>query len=191
MFYSQNMLFSTLKLGTCGVDRSGSTPYILFYRNIWPTIQLIIIYLIPTCLMIMSLIGIQVKMHGQQNLVAAPTRREKLQRQMLILMISSVACFSLCTLPYSILRAIIVRFGPSSTTAIPDSVTTILLTMNYSCNFYIHCLTSRLFRETFIKQLKQLFKLCKIPANDRVYPIAAITGTHAVHPTNAWTKQFL
>ncbi|CAF1084898.1 unnamed protein product [Adineta steineri] len=92
-------------------------------------------------------------------------RQARLHRQMLILMISSIMIFFVTTLPVSI-RQIVAAYEISAgkTTDLikiisDTSILTILLTLNYAINFYVHCLTSKLFRDEFIQCAKIIYRL--------------------------------
>jgi hypothetical protein len=158
----------------CGPAPFPFTAYSLFYYKIWPIIQLLVTYFIPSCVMIICVAGVHSKLRAQRTQIAASIRKEKLQRQMLILMISSVACFAICTIPYSIEIIVFLRSGSYTTGGIELYLFTALRNVNYSYNFYIHCLTSKLFRQTFVQQLAPFYKLCKRPrqADNGVYVFA-------------------
>jgi hypothetical protein len=165
----------------CGPLLLPPTSYSIFYSNIWPILQSITTYFTPSCLMIVCVIGIHAKAREQRTLVAASMRRVKLQRQMLILMISSIVCFAICTLPLSIYSIILLRLGATSQSASIVSILTIFSNINYCCNFYIHCLTSRLFRQTFIQKTKQFMMILKKQreqSNNVVHPLPIINRQH-------------
>jgi hypothetical protein len=88
----------------CGPARFPPTVYSEFYYDIWPILQLLITYLIPICF-----VCVYSKIRVQRTMIITLMRREKLQQQMFILMIFSVGCFSICTLPYSIHRIVFLR----------------------------------------------------------------------------------
>ena len=179
--------FASRTSGRCGPMRSPPTDYSTFYYNIWPTLQLIVTYVLPSICMIFILIGIYTKMRERQAVVAGVTRREKQQRQMLILMISSVAWFVICTLPCGIFRIVTQRSGITPSTLLITDILEIFRNMNYCYNFYIHCLTSQLFRKTFIQQLKRFAIYCKRQhghENTAVYPLTTIIRPRALQTTN-------
>ena len=162
----------------CGPARSPVTSYTHFYFNVSGILQSFITFIIPICLIILCMIGIYSKVHVQQTTIGTSVRRERLQRQMLIMMISSVACFAICAVPYALHRIIYLRLGTTPTTTLEVSIFSIFLNMNYSYNFYIHCLASKLFREKFIQQSKQLyiwFKRRIRQSNTVIYPMESIT----------------
>jgi hypothetical protein len=170
----------------CGPARSPPTSYSIFYFNIWSVLQLLITYLIPICWIIFCLIGIYSKVRAQATLTNASTRRENLQRQMLILMISSVTCYTVSTLPSAMYRFCYLYLVGSSSSLLVTNILMDLLNMNYSYNFYLHCLTSRLFRETLIQQLKRLYLWCKRHRGEdnNVYPLPIVARQHTLYPTN-------
>ena len=142
----------------CQPNRYLPTTYTFFYYQIWPILQILITYLIPSVLMILSVIGISTKIRAQRNRIGALNHRKQLHRQMLILMLSSIVCFIICTWPFSILLIVSSRHGTSSPNSIETFILIIFLNIHYSYNFYIHCLTSRLFRKTFFEQLTRFYR---------------------------------
>ncbi len=52
--------FTSQSFKWCGPARSPVTSYTIFYSNTWPILQLIITYILPSGLMIVSLIRIQI-----------------------------------------------------------------------------------------------------------------------------------
>ncbi|CAF1542569.1 unnamed protein product [Rotaria sordida] len=160
----------------CGPSRFALTFYSKFYFNIWPILQLFITYFIPNCLMIVSVICIRISMNGQQIQFIRSRRREKNEQQMFILMASSIICFAICTLSYSIHRIVYQRFGVNLTTLIEIAILTVFLNINYCYNFYIHCLTSKFFREKFIEQFERIFCGRKRQIiNTSVHPLSLMT----------------
>ena len=171
----------------CGPTRSPPTSYSIFYFNVWPILQLSIVYLLPSCVMIVSLMSIYSKLRVQQNLVVASIRREKMQRQMLILMISTIVFFNICTVPYAIHRIIYLRLGPNVIDPLLTSTASVLINANYCYNFYIHCLSSQLFRETFIQQLKGTYNWCRRRAGWDGVEVHPLTTVVRVRPVQTAT----
>ncbi|CAF1003366.1 unnamed protein product [Adineta steineri] len=147
-------------------------PYAHFFFVQWPFIQVFFICLIPVTLMLLGSIDIHrtiqktksriqtVAMNQPQQL-----RQARLHRQMLILMIYSIMIFVVTTLPVSI-HQIVAAFEFLANTAIDENrivndtaILTVLLSLNYAINFYVHCLTSKLFRDEFIKFIKIMYRL--------------------------------
>lgn len=167
----------------CGPNRTSMTIYSIFYFNTLPILQLIITYLLPSCIMIISLIFIRTIIGLQQNQFVRSRRREKVEQQMFILMFSSIICFSICTLSYSIHRIVYQRSEVTSQTQLEIAILTIFLNINYCYNFYIHCLTSNLFRHKFIEQIRLVFITRNRPYNNTVFPFSTVTAPHRL-PTN-------
>ncbi|CAF0984662.1 unnamed protein product [Adineta steineri] len=146
--------------------------YANFYFAQWPFIQVFFVCLIPVTLMVSGSIDIhrtiqKTKSRIQTVVMNQPQqlRQARLHRQMLILMISSIMIFFVTTLPVSI-RLIVAAYEISvgKTTnlikIISDTgILTILLSLNYAINFYVHCLTSKLFRDEFIQCTKIIYRL--------------------------------
>ncbi len=178
--------FKTPGTNLCGPARTPPTSYSIFYYNIWPMFQLIITYIVPICVMIFCMIAIYYKVRVQRTVAMAVTRKENIQRQMLILMISNVACFSIFTLPSAIYRIIGFNLSTISTNLLIVNTLNDLLNMNYSFNFYVYCLTSRLFRETFIQQLKRFYLWCKrqIGEDNNVHPFSLTTRQRPLPASN-------
>ena len=133
---------------------------------------------------VVCLLGVYTKLRAQGNQFKRSTRRDRHQQQLFVLMISSGICFAICTIPYSIHRVYYLRFGIDLTTRIEIAILTIFLNVNYCYNFFIHCLTSRLFREKFIEQSKQILMLPMRQNNNTVYPLNIINRqlNITVHP---------
>lgn len=137
----------------CGLSREVLTQYIFFYFYVWTAIQVSLNILLPTLLMIACLIGIH------RSVINAATIRHssQIQRQMLLLMLSKALLFLSCTLPYGISRMFLtysvdpVELEKTSTFSTFTTILIMLFNTNYSLAFYVHCLSSTLFRQTFIK----------------------------------------
>lgn len=141
----------------CGPSRFPPTFYSIFYYQTWPILQLTITYIIPSYFMIICWISLYRKVRLQQILVVASIRRERMQRQMLKLMISSCISFTISTVPFAIYRIVYLRSAINSINPIVTSTVSLLMNINYCADFYIHCLSSQLFRETFVQQLKRVY----------------------------------
>ncbi|CAF1085247.1 unnamed protein product [Adineta steineri] len=147
-------------------------PYTYFFFIQWPFIQVFFVCLIPATLMLLGSIDIHRTIQKTKSRIQAVAmnqpqqlRNERLHRQMLILMISSIIIFFVTTLPVSI-RQIAAAYAISANKATPLepiindlAILTVLLSFNYAINFYVHCLTSKLFRDEFIKFIKIIYRL--------------------------------
>ncbi|CAF1255004.1 unnamed protein product [Rotaria sp. Silwood1] len=147
----------------CGAN-SRYPNYSYFYEKIWPIITLLTITIIPASCMIFFFIAITINVlthHnriipiGQTNVNRREKRRARfLHRQMLILMLVTWILFSLTTLPATLFRFIISTLNVQQSFSFSLLLTSIfefITLSNYSLNFYLHCLTSKLFRKEFFK----------------------------------------
>ena len=160
----------------CGPSRYPPTFYSVFYYQTWPILQLTITYIIPSGIIIICSISLYTKVRLQQTLVVASIRRERMQRQMFKLMISSCISFTISTIPFAIYRIVYLRSAINSINPIVTSTVSLLTNINYCANFYIHCLSSQLFRETFLQQLKRVYIWFRRRTNRErmvIHPIAA------------------
>ncbi|CAF1085229.1 unnamed protein product [Adineta steineri] len=147
-------------------------PYTLFFFVQWPFIQVFFVCLIPVALMLLGSIDIHHAIQKTKSRIQTvgmnqpqQLRQARLHRQMLILMISSIMIFFITTLPVSI-RQIVAAYAIFANTTIDENeivnetaILTVLLSLNYAINFYVHCLTSKLFRDEFIKFIKIIYRL--------------------------------
>ena len=72
------------------------------------------------------------------------------------------------------------KFGFTSNRLRELAILTAFLHMNYCYNFYIHCLTSKLFREKFIEQVKKFVGYLRGQRQPRniVLPFSTTARTH-------------
>lgn len=164
-------LFVTIVPATrvlCGPSLINATQYTLFYFRTWPILQICVNVLAPTILMILFLLLIYRKVRT----VGRVRQNQHLQNQMLILMLSKTILFLICTLCDGVYNLTLVSSIQSNSTTgnsyrlILNAILVILLNLNYSIAFYVHCLTSTLFRKTFFKLIQRQGHL-----QNRVHPI--------------------
>lgn len=152
---------SSPSFGTCGP--SGSEPtYAKFYAYFWPILTTITVSLLPGVLMLFFLVGIFIEIRKSQRNVAPQhsslsnsreTRRNHfIQQQMLIMMVMTVLLFLVTTLPEAMFRflsgTVKISFSFSFSLFL-TSLVSMISRLNYSLNFYLHCLTSKLYRREF------------------------------------------
>lgn len=96
-----------------------------------------------------------------QNIFANQSnqRQNQLQKQMFILMFVSICVFFLTNLPLTLYKIIASQLSKNlEAEAITLSINWTALgwiqSLNYAVNFYVHCLTSTLFRKEFCEQMK-------------------------------------
>ena len=160
----------------CGPSRLDVTDYATFYYFTWPVLQICINILTPALLMMISLIMIYRKVRQ----VGVVRRNRRLQNQMLLLMLSKTLLFLTCTLVYGAYRMATVSSMDTSDTVkyqlflVVTAALTVLLNANYSISFYVHCLTSTLFRQIFLKTIKKCWQRRRRPRGNTVQPTAFI-----------------
>ena len=140
--------------------------YQYFFNEFWPSITIMTVTIVPAALMIIFICGTIINIHTrrnrvlpmqpQSNISSTDKRRANfIQRQMFILMIGTLILFFVTTLPVGVFRF------ASATLKIQQSFSLSLLlaaalgvitASNYALNFYLHTLTSKLFR-------RELFRL--------------------------------
>lgn len=140
--------------------------YVYFYSRIWPVMTTFSVTIVPASCMVFSLVGIAVSIKTRRNRILPASQRtathvEKhraryLHRQMLILMFVTLALFFFTTLPAALYRFVTSTLGvqqPFAFKVFLSAILAILTTSNYTLNFYLHSLTSTLFRKEFVKCL--------------------------------------
>ena len=83
-------------------------------------------------------------------------RTRFLQQQMLILMFTTLILFFITTFPVAIFRFAMSTLGVQqsfSLSLLLAAIFGVITASNYAFNFYLHCLTSKLFRKEFMKSL--------------------------------------
>ena len=94
------------------------------------------------------------------NLPNQSARQQVIQRQMYILMFASIGIFLATSLPVGIYKILSIR-ERSILSNLQQMITVWTAfgwfqSLNYAVNFYIHCLTSTLFRKEFCERMKSL-----------------------------------
>ncbi|CAF1611648.1 unnamed protein product [Adineta steineri] len=120
-------------------------------------------------IMMLILIDIVISVRIRKRTVIQPTQtlrennkanqQRDIQLQMFILTLTSISIFLITTLPISVYKIT----APSEALLFVSSFYQVVTvwtglgwfqSLNYAMNFYIHCLTSRLFRKEFKQQMK-------------------------------------
>lgn len=147
----------------CGANSLYPT-YGYFYTYIWPFVTVLTVNIIPAMLMTLFLIGIILSLRSRQNRIQ-PLRQSNLsrhenrhapflQREMFLLMIATVMLFFCTTFPNGLFRITLSTtslYESFSYSLFITSIFEILALCNHSLNFYLHCLTSKLFRREFFQ----------------------------------------
>jgi len=146
---------------TCGAQ-SGYPTYSYFYTEIWPVTTLISVTILPAVCMLFFVIAIGINVRASRNRVIAiqstnsheRRRGQFLQQQMLILMLATLFLFFLTTCPVAVFRFTMSTLNIQtaySFSLLLAAIFGLITTANYAFNFYIHCLSSKLFRREFLK----------------------------------------
>ena len=136
--------------------------YTYFSDNIWPTMTLLSTIIIPASCILCFVIAIGINVKNSRNRIVPiqegnmheKRRARFLHRQMMILMLATLILFFLTTFPVAILRFAISTLNIQlsfSLNIMLLSIFGLITEANYSLNFYLHCLTSKLFRKEFFK----------------------------------------
>ncbi|UJR23971.1 hypothetical protein I4U23_026938 [Adineta vaga] len=139
----------------CGPKPSNAI-YNTFVRQIWPTIFSFIQTLLPAALLMILSMDTFRRLVGQTRNKNKNQQRHRAQldNQMLLIMLATIVLFVATVLPlglFNILLTPVLR-GPMTQIQLLElsSILTLISTINYSLDFYLHCLTSRLFRKEFL-----------------------------------------
>jgi len=148
---------------TCGANILYPT-YSYFYVEIWPSITILSVTIIPVCCMIFCLVAIALQIRNRRNRIIPiqqtnisdhEKRRSRfLHRQMLILMSVTLIIFFVTTIPVALFRFSMSTLGIQqsfSLSLLLAAIFGLITASNYAVNFYFHCLTSKLFRKEFLK----------------------------------------
>lgn len=151
---------------TCG-STTLNTTYSYFYTDFWPIITLVTVTVLPAICMLIFVIAIGINVRTSRNRVVElqetnlnsheRRRNQFLQRQMLILMFTTLFLFFFTTCPVALFRSAMSTFNiqtPYSLSLLLAAIFGLITTANYAFNFYIHCLSSKLFRKEFLKSIR-------------------------------------
>jgi hypothetical protein len=163
----------------CGPNPS-NVVYDRFVRQIWPALFSCIQTLIPVILLLILSIDTFRRLSRQTAIqhTQRMRRRTQLDNQILIIMLARIALFVTTTLPFGLFNILLtpVLVGPLNQIQALEfqSIVTFIAAINYSFDFYIHCLISRLFRQELLSIIKCQFR------NNR---IETITHTGRINRT--------
>lgn len=103
---------------------------------------------------------------------------------MLLIMLATITLFVITTLPLGLFNILLtpVLTGPLTQIELLQitSIVTFVAAINYTLDFYVHCLTSRLFRQEFLNILK---------CQNRNNRVETITNTIHVRSTTFALRQ--
>ncbi|CAF4490889.1 unnamed protein product [Rotaria socialis] len=156
-------LFGRLPAGimtVCGANMADHA-YFQFFRHIWPILFSCIQTFLPVILLLMFSLDTFRRLAKQsaiQGETRARTRRAYLDKQILLIMLTTIILFLITSLPVSLYNILQPTILPSLMTQSQQlelfSIFTFVVTTNYTINFYLHCLTSTLFRQELIQAMK-------------------------------------
>ena len=189
-------LFGSDRLGLsriCGAIKAYPS-YAYFFNEYWPIITILTVTILPSCCMILCLTAITINVHLQRKRVQPihsqnaqdQQRSYFLNRQMFILMMVNLSVFFLTTLPVAFLRFAISTLKIQqafSLSLLLVAIFGVITTANYSLNFYLHCLTSKLFRNEFCRWF-----LCSSLVRFKHDTHEMQQGTNQIHPQRQLTR---
>ncbi|CAF0908039.1 unnamed protein product [Adineta ricciae] len=103
--------------------------------------------------------NIQQTLHGSISLRKSPSHRKAFERQMSLMMSSCVLVFLCTTVPVTVYLIFLEQINRDQQNPVPDTPLYVfifrmlraLMYIHFGCNFYLYCLTSRIFRGEFIR----------------------------------------
>jgi hypothetical protein len=109
----------------------------------------------------MILSNVRIIYNIQHNQQVVSMRRVAIERQMIFMMMASVMVFLLTTLPYSIYEILMGQVFINYDNFLSDNQYYMFIhrmighlnSSHFASNFYLHCLTSRVFRTEFIRRI--------------------------------------
>ncbi|CAF1307895.1 unnamed protein product [Adineta steineri] len=182
--------FGTLVgLNTCGPITNST--YVFFFRQIWSILSPCLQTIFPTIVLLIVTIDMFIRLRLQEK------RRQRLNqgrhrafidRQMLIIMLTSIFLFFSTQIPFTLFNILltpILRFQLSLTQVVQmTSIFNFVAAINYATTFYVHCLTSGLFRREFYNTLH----CCLRNNNRRVHPRIQIVSNQIAQAQNGLTR---
>jgi uncharacterized membrane protein len=145
----------------CGPEPNDQL-YNTFVRQIWPIIFSSIQTLIPVILLLILSIDtfrrLSRQTSNQNQNTGRARRRSQLDNQMLLIMLATITLFVATTLPFGLFNILLTpaltRISNQTQLLEISSIVTFIASINYALDFYLHCLTSRLFRQELLNILK-------------------------------------
>ncbi|CAF0920528.1 unnamed protein product [Adineta ricciae] len=160
----------------CSSSRTSNPSYEYFYSTIWPILITILQIVLPTILLLAFSISLFVELRRQQQQKSQMKRGRRIfiDRQILLIMISSIFLFFITQIPLSLFYILMTYILRSKLTLEQlvqfNNFAVLVASINYAASFYIHCLSSRLFRQEF-------YHVINILRTSRVGVVTHILGT--------------
>ncbi|CAF0810344.1 unnamed protein product [Adineta steineri] len=170
-----------------------STTYSFFFRQVWSILLACLQTILPTILLLIVTIDmfIRIRIQQKQRQQLNQNRRNVfVDRQMLIIMLTSIFLFFSTQIPlglFNILLQPVLQAQLSMTQALQlQSILNFIGSINYATTFYVHCLTSGLFRQEFYN----ILRYCLRSSNSRRIGIMTATiGQTQLELTRMRTKR--
>ncbi|CAF1216927.1 unnamed protein product [Didymodactylos carnosus] len=183
-------IFGRLPAGVmtvCGASMVNPN-YFQFFRRTWPILFSCLQTLIPVILLLIFSLDTFRRL-ARNSIVqdrARSRRRAYLDKQMLLIMLTSITLFAITTVPvglYNILQPTVLRSLMTQTQQLElFSICTFVAGISYTIGFYLHCLTSPLFRQEFMHVIKwgrSRGRVVPITETDRMTgTVATVTRVH-------------
>ncbi|CAF0881386.1 unnamed protein product [Adineta ricciae] len=150
----------------CSASQTSTAAYQYFYSTIWPILITILQIILPTVLLLAFSISMFVELRRQQQQKTqlrrggggGAGRRVFLDRQMLLIMISSIVLFFITQIPLSLFYILMTYVLRSRLTLEQllqfNNFAILIASIDYAASFYVHCLSSRLFRQEFYNVIR-------------------------------------
>ncbi|CAF3430627.1 unnamed protein product [Rotaria sp. Silwood1] len=181
------MLLPGVAIVACGPNVKQKI-YLNFYYYIWTIVQIFINCLIPVVLMLLILLDMFINIRVRKRALSQQikfqnqtrNRSRSFQKELFLLMLSSIIIFLTTTLPIATYRIVFPKQVLTMKVEEYGSVMSIsagltcFWSFNYAINFYIHCLTSKLFR----KEFRELIKFISKKNHSTVVQIIYTNTTH-------------
>ncbi|CAF0909428.1 unnamed protein product [Didymodactylos carnosus] len=187
-------MFGDSKITQLCVGNTAYPTYFAFFGNVWAYLFPVAQGIVPSLLMLAFLVDMFTKIKSRKRQLQPQGERRSrrqiyVQREMFILMLGSIFIFFLTTVPYAIYNILLARHLLNQSTLTRSELPAILsfiLAVNYAINFFLHCLTSQLFRRQFLSSLCPTF----INFHRRIFPTNFTqTNTQSMMPIANTTLQ--
>ncbi|UJR18866.1 hypothetical protein I4U23_021994 [Adineta vaga] len=176
-------------LNTCGPMKNLN--YVFFFRQVWSILLPCLQTVFPTFVLLIVTIDMFIRLRLQEKRrqqLNRGRRRAFVDRQMLIIMLTSIFFFFSTQIPlslFNILLTPILRFQLSMTQVVQmTSILTFVSSGNYATTFYVHCLTSGLFRQEFYNTVRW----CLRTRSERVGTVTQIRGNQIALTQNGLAR---
>ncbi|CAF3984555.1 unnamed protein product [Adineta steineri] len=179
-------------LGTLsGSDICGpitTSTYSFFFRQVWGILFTCLQTVLPTIALLIVTIDMfrRLLLRQKQKLNRGNRRRTFVDRQMLIIMLTSILLFFTTQIPlslFNILLSPVLQSRLTQTQALElTSIFNFIASINFGTTFYVHCLTSGLFR-------KEFYNIKNCNRRHRVGVITRVLGVEATQTQGVYVQK--